>query len=50
MAYTYDPSQNIQQGLQQAAAGVGNIFTQVIAQQQRDYNLAENAFVIFFSL
>ena len=44
MAYTYDPSQNIQQGLQQAAAGVGNIFTQVIAQQQRDYNLAENAF------
>jgi hypothetical protein len=44
MAYTYDPSQNIQQGLQQAASGVGNIFTQVIAQQQRDFNLAENAF------
>lgn len=44
MAYTYDPSQNIQQGFQQAASGVGNIFTQVIAQQQRDYNLAENAF------
>jgi hypothetical protein len=44
MAYTYDPSQNIQQGLQQAASGVGNIFTQIIAQQQRDYNLAENAF------
>lgn len=44
MAYTYDPSQNIQQGFQQAASGVGNIFTQIIAQQQRDYNLAENAF------
>jgi hypothetical protein len=44
MAYTYDPSQNIKQGLQQAASGVGNIFTQIIAQQQRDYNLAENAF------
>jgi len=44
MAYIYDPSQNIQQGFQQAASGVGNIFTQVIAQQQRDYNLAENAF------
>ena len=44
MAYIYDPSQNIQQGLQQAASGVGNIFTQIIAQQQRDYNLAENAF------
>jgi len=43
MAYTYDPSQNIQQGFQQAASGVGNIFTQIIAQQQRDYNLAENA-------
>lgn len=44
MAYTYDPSQNIQQGFRQAASGVGNIFTQIIAQQQRDYNLAENAF------
>ena len=44
MAYIYDPSQNIQQGFQQAASGVGNIFTQIIAQQQRDYNLAENAF------
>jgi hypothetical protein len=44
MAYTYDPSQNIQQGFQQAASGVGNIFTQIIAQQQRDFNLAENAF------
>jgi hypothetical protein len=43
MAYTYDPSQNIQQGFQQAASGVGNIFTQIIAQQQRDYSLAENA-------
>lgn len=44
MAYTYDPSQNIQQGFQKASSGIGNIFTQVIAQQQRDYNLAENAF------
>jgi hypothetical protein len=44
MAYTYDPSQNIQQGFQQAKADVGNIFAQVIAQQQRDYTLAENAF------
>ena len=44
MAYTYDPSQSIQQGFQQAKMDVGNIFTQVIQQQQRDYTLAENAF------
>jgi hypothetical protein len=44
MAYTYDPSQGIKQGFQQAKMDVGNIFTQVIAQQQRDYTLAENAF------
>ena len=44
MAYTYDPSQDIKQGFQQAKMDVGNIFTQVIAQQQRDYTLAENAF------
>ena len=44
MAYIYDPSQNIKQGFQQAQAGIGDIFTQVIAQQQRDYNLAENTF------
>lgn len=44
MAYTYDPSQSIQQGFQQAKMDVGNIFAQVIQQQQRDYTLAENAF------
>ena len=43
MAYTYDPSQNIKQGFQQAQAGIGDIFTHIIAQQQRDYSLAENA-------
>jgi len=44
MAYIYDPSQSIKQGFQQAQAGIGDIFTQVIAQKQRDYNLAENTF------
>jgi hypothetical protein len=44
MAYIYDPSQNIKQGFQQAQAGVGDIFTHIIAQKQRDYNLAENTF------
>ncbi len=42
MAYTYDPSQSIKQEFQQASSGLGNIFTQIIAQQQRDYSLAEN--------
>jgi hypothetical protein len=42
MAYTYDPSQSIKQEFQQASSGIGNIFTQIIAQQQRDYSLAEN--------
>lgn len=44
MAYIYDPSQNIKQEFQQAQAGVGDIFTHIIAQKQRDYNLAENTF------
>lgn len=44
MAYTYDPSQSIKQSFQQAHADIGNAFTQVIQQQQRDYTLAENAF------
>ncbi len=42
--YIYNPAENIKQGFQQAQAGIGNIFTQVIQQQQRDYTLAESAF------
>ena len=42
--YIYNPAESIKQSFQQASAGIGNIFTQVIAQQQRDYNLAESAF------
>jgi hypothetical protein len=42
--YIYNPAESIKQGFQQTQAGIGNIFAQVIAQQQRDYNLAENAF------
>jgi len=42
MAYIYDPSQSIKQGFQQAQSDIGNVFTQIIAQQQRDYSLAEN--------
>lgn len=41
--FVYNPAESIKQGFQQAGAGIGNIFTQVIAQQQRDYSLAENA-------
>jgi len=42
--YIYNPAESIRQGFQQTQAGIGNIFAQVIAQQQRDYNLAESAF------
>lgn len=42
--YIYNPAESIKQSFQQAGAGIGNIFSQVIAQQQRDYNLAESAF------
>lgn len=42
--FVYNPAESIKQGFQQAGAGISNIFSQVIAQQQRDYNLAESAF------
>lgn len=41
--YIYNPAESIKQSFQQTQAGLGNIFTQIIAQQQRDYSLAENA-------
>lgn len=43
MAYIYDPSQQISQSLGKAAKGVGNIFAQVIAQKQQDFNVAQEA-------
>ena len=42
--YIYNPADSIKQGFQQAQAGIGNIFAQVIQQQQRDYTMAESAF------
>lgn len=42
--YIYNPAESIKQGFQQAQSGIGNIFTQIIQQQQRDYTLAESAF------
>jgi hypothetical protein len=42
--YVYNPGESIKQDFQQAGSAVGNIFAQVIQQQQRDYSLAENAF------
>ncbi len=42
--YIYNPAESIKQGFQQTQAGLGNIFAQVIQQQQRDYTLAESAF------
>ena len=42
--YIYNPAESIRQDFQQVQSGLGNIFTQIIQQQQRDYNLAESAF------
>jgi hypothetical protein len=42
--YIYNPAESIRQDFQQAQSGLGNIFTQLIQQQQRDYTLAENTF------
>jgi len=42
--YIYNPAESIKQGFQQTQAGIGNIFAQIIQQQQRDYTMAESAF------
>lgn len=42
--YIYNPAESIRQDFQQAQSGLGNIFTQIIQQQQRDYTLAESTF------
>jgi hypothetical protein len=42
--FVYNPAESIKQDFQQAGSGIGNIFAQVIQQQQRDYTLAENTF------
>ena len=42
--FVYNPAESIRQDFQQAQSGLGSIFTQIIQQQQRDYNLAESAF------
>lgn len=42
--FVYNPAESIRQDFQQTGSAIGNIFAQVIQQQQRDYTLAENAF------
>jgi hypothetical protein len=42
--FVYNPAESIKQDFQQAGSAIGNIFGQIIQQQQRDYNLAENTF------
>lgn len=42
--FVYNPAESIKQDFQQTASGLGNIFAQVIQQQQRDYTIAENTF------
>jgi len=42
--YVYNPAESIRQDFQQTGSALGNIFTQIIQQQQRDYAFAENTF------
>lgn len=42
--YIYNPGESIRRDFQQTQAGLGEIFAQIIQQQQRDYTLAENTF------
>jgi hypothetical protein len=42
--FVYNPAESIRQDFQQAGSAMGNIFAQVIQQQKRDYDLAENTF------
>jgi flagellar basal body rod protein FlgF len=42
--FVYNPAESIKQDFQQTGSAMGNIFAQVIQQQQRDYTLAENTF------
>lgn len=42
--FVYNPAESIKQDFQQTGSAMGNIFAQVIQQQQRDYQLAENTF------
>jgi hypothetical protein len=42
--FVYNPAESIRQDFQQTGSAIGNVFAQVIQQQQRDYNLAENTF------
>jgi hypothetical protein len=42
--FVYNPAESIKEDFQQTGSAMGNIFAQVIQQQQRDYALAENAF------
>lgn len=42
--YTYDPSAQIKQSFKEAESSIGNVFTNIIEQKQRDYKLSENVF------
>lgn len=42
--YIYDPSKDIKQSFQSATKGVTDVFGHILAQKQRDFALAEDAF------
>jgi hypothetical protein len=43
-SYLYNPSETIGRGFAQVQASIGNVFTQLVAQKQNDYNIAEKTF------
>lgn len=43
-SYLYNPSETIGKGFSQIQASMGNVFSQIIAQKQNDYNVAEKTF------
>jgi hypothetical protein len=43
-SFLYDPTETINKGFAQFQAGLGNAFTQIIAQKQNDYVTAEKTF------
>ncbi len=42
--FVYNPAESIKQDFQQTGSAMGNIFAQIIQQQKRDYDIAENAY------
>lgn len=42
--FVYNPAESIRRDFEQTGSAMGNIFAQIIQQQKRDYDVAENAY------